>query len=221
MPAFHLALDQGADALETDIQITKDRVLICIHDDEVDRTTDGSGYVDQMTWSEIKRLRVLGNNDTAYPEARVPSLAEVLETFASRTYFALELKTPAFTQPASVELLLRALEDYNALDRVVVSSFSQRILHYLKEVGAPVPLAYLALTNPWPSARYPMVAPLWPLLYLNPFYVAISHRRGQICGLLDPRPEPRISFYLRLGIDILLSDDPLATIQALNKQLPT
>ena len=219
MPAFELALAQGADVLETDLQITKDRELLCIHDSTVDRTTDGSGRIDQMTLAEVKQLRVRGNNNSAYPQARVPTLAELLETFADQTFFALELKSSAFTHPADAELLLKVLTDYKALDRMLILSFSQLALGFMEQAGAPVPLALITLTNPWPSAKYPMVGPWWPLLYANPAYVAISHRRGQFCCPLDPTPESRLSYYLRLGVDALLSDDPEKTLQALNQSM--
>ena len=217
MPAFELALAQGADVLETDLQITKDRELLCIHDSTVDRTTNGSGHINQMTLAEIKELRVRGNNDDAYPEARVPTLVELLETFVDRTFFALELKSSAFTQLADAELLLNILTEHKALDKVMILSFSRQALGFLEQLRAPAPLALITLTNPWPSAKYPMVGPWWPLLYANPAYVAISHRRGQFCCPLDPTPESHLSYYLRLGVDALLSDDPKKTLQALNQ----
>jgi glycerophosphoryl diester phosphodiesterase len=217
IPAFELALAQGANVLETDLQITKDRELLCIHDATVDRTTNGSGPVNQMTLTEIKQLHVVGNNDSAYPEASVPTLVELLDTFADQTFFALELKSSAFAQPADAELLLNVLADHNALDRVLILSFSRQALNFMEQLQAPTPLALITLTNPWPSAKYPMVGPWWPLLYANPAYVAISHRRGQFCCPLDPTPEQRLAYYLRLGVDALLSDDPEKTLQALNQ----
>ena len=219
MPAFELALAQGADVLETDLQISKDRQLLCIHDPTVDRTTNGSGPVNQMTLAEVKQLRVRGNNEAAYPEAKVPTLAELLETFIDRIFFALELKSSAFTHPADAELLLNVLTHHNALEKVLLISFSKQALGFIEQTGAPVPLALITLTNPWPSAKYPMVGPWWPLLYANPAYVSISHRRGQFCCPLDPTPEPRLPYYLRLGVDAILSDDPELTIKTLNEYL--
>jgi glycerophosphoryl diester phosphodiesterase len=218
MAAFELALEQGAEAIETDLRITRDRVIVCIHDATVDRTTDGTGRVDQMTWDELRRLRARGNNDAAFPSACVPSLAQVLGALAGRTYLALELKAPVFTHPADAELLLKTLEDHQALDRVIALSFSRVALGCLEQAGAPFSLGYIAALNPWPPARYPMVGPWWPLLLLNPFYVAISHRRGQICCPLDPCPEPRLWFYLWLGVDALLSDHPGLTREALERR---
>jgi glycerophosphoryl diester phosphodiesterase len=219
MPAFELALAQGADVLETDLQITRDRELLCIHDPTVDRTTNGTGRVNQMTLAEIKKLRVRGNNEVAYPEAKVPTLAELLEIFVNRTFFALELKSSAFTQPADADLLLNVLTDHNALEKVLLISFSKQALGFIEQTGAQVPLALITLTNPWPSAKYPMVGPWWPLLYVNPAYVSISHRRGQFCCPLDPTPESRLPYYLRLGVDAVLSDDPELTLKTLDKLL--
>jgi glycerophosphoryl diester phosphodiesterase len=220
LEAFQLALQQGAEAVETDLRITRDRVIVCIHDATLDRTTDGTGRVDQKTWAQIKRLRARGNNDAAYPDARVPALSEVLGALDPHIYLALELKAPVFTQAADVVLLLRTLEDYDALNRVLLISFSQEALRCVEQAGVPLPLGHIAAFNPWPSARYPFVGPWWPLMFLNPFYVAISHRRGQVCCPLDPCPEPRILLYLLLGVDALLSDDPSLTRQALDKWRP-
>jgi glycerophosphoryl diester phosphodiesterase len=217
MAAFELALEQGADAIETDLRITRDRVVVCIHDASLDRTTDGNGPVARMTWDEIRRLRARGNNDRAYPGARVPALTEVLETLAERPYLALELKAPAFTSAEDCELLVKTLDAYDASDRVMALSFNRDALQRMEEVGATFPLGYIAALNPWPPPEYPLVGPWWPLLVANPFYPAICHRRGQACAPLDPRPEARLRFYLWLGMDALLSDDPAMTIQALER----
>jgi glycerophosphoryl diester phosphodiesterase len=217
LAAFDLALEQGADAIETDLRLTQDRVIVCIHDATVDRTTDGQGRVDQMTWREVQRLRACGRDNAAYPDARVPSLTEVLGALAERTYLALELKAPVFTQPADAELLLQTLEDCDAQDRVIALSFSREALECVMRAGATFPLGYIAAFNPWPPARYPLIGPWWPLLLLNPFYASIGHRRGQICVPLDAGPEPRLRLYLFLRVDGLLSDDPGLTRQALAK----
>ena len=215
MPAFELALKQGADAIETDLRITRDRVIVCIHDDTVDRTTDGHGRVEEMTWDDVRRLRGRGNNAQEYPEARVPSLTELLAALADRTYLALELKAPVFTTSADCELLLGTLADSSVEGRVMVLSFSREALLCLENAGASLPLGFIAALNPWPPARFPLVGPWWPLLLLNPLYAFVCHHRGQMCAPLDPKPEPRLRLYRRLRMDALLSDDPGLTLQAL------
>jgi glycerophosphoryl diester phosphodiesterase len=215
IPAFQLALEQGADIIETDLRITQDRVIVCIHDATVDRTTEGRGRVDQMNWDDLRCLRLKGFGRAGQSGAGVPSLAEVLERFSQRAYLALELKGPGFTEPEDVDLLLHTLHEHDAMDRVLALSFSRKALGCVARSGASIPLGLISALNPWPAADYPLVGPWWPLLLINPFYVTVSHRRGQFCCPLDPCPERRLRFYLWLGVDALLSDNPALTIKNL------
>ncbi len=215
MAAFRLALGQGAHILETDLRITRDRVIICFHDATVERTTNSTGLVAKMTWEELKMLKLRGNGDDVHPNERIPTLAEILAELAPHTYFALEFKEPAFEQPEDVELLMRVLEERNAVDRVIGISFSRRALRCAERMKVPFPLAHIAAFGFLPSPKYPLVGAWWPLLFLNPFYVAISHQRGQICCPLDPTPEPRLPFYLFMGMDAVLTDNPLLTRETL------
>jgi glycerophosphoryl diester phosphodiesterase len=218
MAAFRLALEQGAHALETDLRITRDRQVVCIHDATLDRTTDGTGSVADMTLKEIRQARLTGAGDDGYPDERVPTLDELLEAFADRSYFLLEFKDPAFSQPEDVPLLLEALKRHNALDKVIIASFSTEILdNILAHAGYPFISAPIIATNPWPPAKYPMLGVWYPMLFLNPLYVWIAHRRGQVFCPLDATPEPRLRYYLRLGVDCVLTDDPQKTIAALKE----
>ena len=214
--AFDLALAQGADALETDLRLTKDRQIVCLHDATVDRTTDGSGRVADLTLAAIQRLRLRGPGQDRYPDERVLTLDELLAAYAGRTYFLLELKEPAFTQAADVPLLVEALAAHHALDRIILASFSRAILDtVVAAADHPFVTAPIIVFNPWPPARYPMLGAWWPVLVVNPLYVWLCHRRGQVFCPLDPRPEPRLRYYVRLGVDCVLSDDPGQTLRAL------
>jgi glycerophosphoryl diester phosphodiesterase len=75
LAAFHRALDEGADILETDLHLTADGVFVCIHDATVDRTTNGSGAVSEMTLTDTKTLSSAYGNPNFETE-RVPTLAE-------------------------------------------------------------------------------------------------------------------------------------------------
>ena len=76
IPAFRLAMEQGADGIELDVQLSKDGKLVVIHDEWVDRTSNGKGRVVDMTCQELKKLDFsCGMAD--YPFARIPTLREV------------------------------------------------------------------------------------------------------------------------------------------------
>ena len=216
MVAFRAALEAGADALETDLHITEDGVIVVHHDETVDRMTDGNGRIDAMTIDTLKALRLRAPDGTV-TDQRIPTLDEFLTEFAAETYFLLELKKPGWTSPDDIALLLDALDQHNARDRVTLASFETPIMNLLKTHAADVFRAPIMMFNAWPPAGHPMVGVIWPMLYVNPLYVWLCHRRGQIFCPLDPTPEPRLRYYLRLGADFVLSDDPGKTIAALKR----
>lgn len=77
LEAFELAVSQGADGVELDIQMTKDGSLAVIHDETVDRVCDGAGCVADLTMKELKRFQ-LRQTPPGVREARIPELGEVL-----------------------------------------------------------------------------------------------------------------------------------------------
>ncbi len=118
--AFGAAVDLGYRYLETDVHRTADGVVVALHDDTLDRTTDGEGLVAQRAWGEISRLTVAGGG-------RVPRLDELLADFPDAR-FNLDCK-----DPDTVPDLVRVLREADALDRVCVGSFQHRTVTSLRE----------------------------------------------------------------------------------------
>lgn len=118
--AFQAAVDMGYRYLETDVHRTADGVVVALHDETLDRTTDGSGEVGQRAWGEIQRLTVEGGG-------RVPRLEELLTSFPE-AHFNLDCK-----DPGTVPDLVRVLREADALDRVCVGSFQHRTVTTLRE----------------------------------------------------------------------------------------
>lgn len=90
---FRRAIELGCDAVEADVRVTRDGALVVMHDEEVDRTTDGTGRVAELTLAQIRAL------DAGRGE-RVPTLREVLELVGGRVLFVCELKEDAAVAPA-------------------------------------------------------------------------------------------------------------------------
>lgn len=118
--AFQAAVDMGYRYLETDVHRTADGVVVAIHDETLDRTTDGEGEVGQRAWREIQRLTVQGGG-------RVPRLEELLEAFPD-AHLNLDCK-----DPRTVPDLVRVLRDADALDRVCVGAFQHRTVTTLRD----------------------------------------------------------------------------------------
>lgn len=137
MRAFQLALAQGADGLETDVQRTSDGVLVLIHDDDLDRTTNGHGKVGAQTYSTIAALDA-GDGE------RVPTLDDLLHWGLRQPtvpFLNLELKMPG-TGPDTLAALARC--QYPA-SRVALSSFDYPSLEQARQADPTVELWLLSV----------------------------------------------------------------------------
>lgn len=218
LPAFQRALEQGADVLECDVRFTRDNEIILMHDGMLDRTTNGSGVVAQMTLSEIKKFRVVRSfeNKEILGDGEIPTLAEFLQfSDATRVPVALELKDDRFIQRAEGERLIEILDRANALDRTALLSFSGERIRACKKIAPQLPIGIITVKNPFPLYDTELMGPIYPLLYLNPFYFAWARRRNKIACPLDPEPEPRLGFYRRIGVPVVLTNHPAVTKRAL------
>jgi glycerophosphoryl diester phosphodiesterase len=217
LAAFRLAVQQGADLLETDLRFTCDGVLVCIHDATVDRTTDGHGAVSDMTLAEVKKLRIRSTFDDQYPNERVPMLEELLDATPEDVALALELKDPLFEQPVWAQRLADMLPSSKWAGRVAVLSFAQARLDGVKQVAPEMPAGIITLRRALPLCRTELIGPIWPLVYLNPLYAWLAHRLGKFVCPLDDRPDARVGWYVRVGCDAILTNMPDTTIEAIQK----
>jgi glycerophosphoryl diester phosphodiesterase len=124
LPAFELAVEQGADAFELDVRLTRDGAAVVIHDDTLDRTTDLSGPVRARTLAELRLAdaghRLSPDGGHTFPfrhqDVRIPTLAEVLWAFPAMPVMV-EVK-----EPEVQEAVRRVLLEGDAVERCVVAS---------------------------------------------------------------------------------------------------
>jgi glycerophosphoryl diester phosphodiesterase len=216
LAAFRRALADGADILETDLHLTADGVLVCIHDATVDRTTDGRGPVAEMTLDQIRGLSASCGRPE-FAQERVPTLAELASLLPDDVALGLELKTDRFLEPGVCQALVEELDHFRVRARTVVMSFSLARVQAVRAVAPDLPIGWITLSRAWPLSEVDFLGPLWPLLLINPFYVQVAHARGQLVAPLDPAPDRRLWLYRWLGCDAVLSDDPAATHLALGR----
>lgn len=216
LAAFQRAITEGADILETDLHLSRDGVFVCIHDDTVDRTTDGTGLVSELTLAELKSLDASGGQPEFAGES-LPTLAELAQILPADRFLALELKTDDFLTLGTARQLVNELTRLEVRSRTVILSFSMNRLQSVRAVAPDLPNGWITMENPFPVPGVDLIGPFWPLLYFNPLYVWMAHKFGQLVTPLDPMPDRRLSRYLALGCDAILTDDPGATRQALNR----
>lgn len=219
LASFTLALEQGADVLETDLHVTRDGEIVLFHDHSLNRMTDAGGAVFASSLSDLKRLRLRGPRQT-WTDERVPTLVELLTLTQGRVPLLLELKDIRFFQPRFGERLVQQLADYGVLAKTAIISFNAALVAAIRQVEPTIPIGVVTLSGLVPPAHGELVGPVWPLLYANPLYVAQAHRRGQLVAPLDTTPERRMGYYLRLGVDAVLADDPAAALAAMGRGYP-
>lgn len=157
LPSYQLGERLKGDYIEIDLQMTQDGELICMHDETVDRTTNGSGQVKDHTLAEIKKLDAGSWFNEKYPQyakpeyggQRVPTLDEVLEHFGPHKKYYIETKAP-HVYPGMEEKLLDTLERHQLLRKsslrtghVLVQSFSQESLLKMQQLNPNIPLVQL------------------------------------------------------------------------------
>lgn len=132
MLSFQKAHELGVDMLEMDLNLTRDKQLVVIHDNTVDRTTNGSGAVRDLTLNEIKKLDAGQWFGAEFAGLQVPTFTEFLEWVALKTalFLNVEIKEKTFE---TVDLAVRELMRYNMLNRCVIACFDAKITRYAYE----------------------------------------------------------------------------------------
>lgn len=133
MEAFCSVLAAGVDMIETDVHMTCDGELVLIHDKTVDRTTDGTGLVCQMTYARLLEL----NAGTPQQPARIPRAEELLELLTG-TGVTLNLEIKEYCDPGNearsrecVERCVALIEKYRFADKMIFNSFDAAVLEYI------------------------------------------------------------------------------------------
>ena len=215
MPSFEKALELGADALEFDVALTSDGVPVVIHDDTLDRTTDGRGPVEAASYEEIRRLDA--GSWRAVP-THVPSLAEVLGSLAPRTLLNLEIKT----SPRRVEIVdacARAVVGHDATARVVFSSFDHDALRLLRHLLPSARIAVLSTATGLERA-FRCAAEIDaenlhpPIVLVGRALVERAHSAGLEVWTWTANTEGLIESALASGVDAIFSDFPERVVAA-------
>lgn len=159
--AYDKAIELNGDYLEIDLQQTSDGVLVAMHDETVDRTTDGSGRVNEFTFEELKDLDAGSWFNEAFPEyadeeyvgEEIVSLQEIFERYGPEVNYYIETKFPDHYSNME-ENLIQLLEQYHLLDNVtfeqniILQSFDSDSLRRLHEMNPSIPLIQLIHFGP-------------------------------------------------------------------------
>ncbi len=142
--AYRQSIQDGADWIEIDLRMTKDGVLVPMHDETIERTTTGKGKVEDMTWKELSQFQSVSPKHTA----PIPTLEEVFQTFGDLPRYYIETRLVR-NRPQMEKELVRLLKKHRLLNsqRVMVQSFDSASLHEMKRLAPNLPFVQLYRTK--------------------------------------------------------------------------
>lgn len=168
LEAFRMAMEMGADGVELDVHMTLDGELVVIHDDTVDRTTDGHGKVCGFTLAQLKALDARNGMDD-YPGVKIPTLKEVYALLQPLGAMVnIEVKTTESFYPGIEEKLLELEKEMGMVGRTVYSSFNHYTIANLRKLDPEVKLGLLymsGLYEPWHYAKQVDAEYIHPIFY--------------------------------------------------------
>ena len=220
LSTMRAALAAGADVLEMDLRATADGTIVCLHDETVDRTTDGTGLIASMSLAALKALDAgyrFTPDGQRFPHrgagVTVPTFREVLAAFPGQ-HFIVELKQ---TEPSIIAPVLALLREYDAVENTVIAAFSADVLEAVREAepaahtgfGMSEVVRYRLTGGPeTPAARYLQVPLRVPgLEVVTP--ELLERARGQdvavqVWTINDP---DEMRSLIDLGVDGIMTDD--------------
>ena len=241
LEAFAKAIEQGADGIELDVQMTKDGEIVVIHDETIDRTSDGSGWVKDYTYEELCRFnfnyqnvtnpwnpgeKILG--EVVYPEydfIRIPTMREVFELFApTDKMINIEIKTGIVFYPLE-EKLLALTKEMGMEDRVIYSSFNHYTIRKIKELkpDAKAGFLYADGTIDMPSyCRTNGADALHPAIYnlQYPGFVEECHKLGVDINVWTVNDPKLVGMCVQAGVHAVITNYPdmaLSTIASMTE----
>ncbi|GER66123.1 glycerophosphoryl diester phosphodiesterase [Weizmannia acidilactici] len=156
MEAFLQAERAGADGIELDVQLSKDGEIVVIHDETVNRTTSGKGFVKDFTLAELQNLDVRDRFGVA-GKLRIPALKEVFGWLkTNRLLCNIELKTAKISYPSIEEKTVALIKAYQLEERVIFSSFNHYSIIHCYRLAPEIEIAPLyseMLFMPWVYAK--------------------------------------------------------------------
>ncbi|MGE6258961.1 glycerophosphodiester phosphodiesterase [Heyndrickxia sporothermodurans] len=160
MESFVAAEKSGADGIELDVHLSKDGEIVVIHDETVDRTTNGKGYINCLTLNELKELNAGGKFKTFQSFIRVPRIPTLREVFEwmreNELKCNIELKNTKIMYPLLEEKVIQLIRDYQYENRIIISSFNHYSLVQCYRIAPEIETAPLysdGLYMPWIYAR--------------------------------------------------------------------
>ncbi|MHB9097542.1 MAG: glycerophosphodiester phosphodiesterase [Syntrophales bacterium] len=227
LAAFRRAIDAGCDMIELDVHLTRDKEVVVIHDDTLERTTSGRGSVAGKTLVELRGLDAGAWFHPRFAGERVPLLAEVLALARDRIFVNIELKKGEhfpYTMEDLADRTLSVVETAGMADQVLFSSFDPAAVDRIRERNPLLPVA-LIVEKPWMKSEEAGGGKIYPVLNcrttaLNEGNIRRAHDGGIRVHVWTVNTPKAMARFIALGVDGIITNHPdrlIALLQGLKK----
>lgn len=211
MAAFQLALEQGADGIELDVMLSKDHEIVVIHDDTVDRTTNGTGQVQDLTLAELKTLDA-GDGE------QIPTLDEVLTQFGGKFQINIELKNYSTIFDSLPVDVANLVIKHQVADSILISSFNPFNFSRFRRLLPNIPFGMLTFPG---KARF-FAYRFFRYDALHPYFQDVDesliksyHAKGKQVNVWTVDEAADIRHMTKLGVDSIITNNPKRAITVL------
>ncbi len=223
MVAFSKAVEIKSDGIELDVHLSKDGEVMIIHDEKLSRTTGKEGCVSDYTRSELEKISAGKTKRDEFGFTPIPSLEEYLDYISKTTLFTnIELKTAPVYYPGIEEKVLKLVDRFSYLDRVIFSSFNWLSIMKMKLVNPSVQAGALIEFPQIANIGYELADigfdtyhPEYKLV--NKDVVDECHRAGVSVNVWTVNSEEEMRNCKELGLDGIITNNPDLAIEVINK----
>lgn len=222
LAAFRKSLELGSDGFELDVQFSKDGKLVVIHDEKVDRTTNGKGLVKDFTLAELKELNAGSWFGPEFAGEKIPALDEVLGEFqGSDIQINIEIKSGIILYPGIEKAVVSQVRERKRENSVIISSFNHYSLVACRQLNPEIPVGILymaGLYEPWNYARNLGCYSIHPLFYgLHPEIIRGCQENGLAIYAWTVNEPFYMSALARGGVNAIITDRPQDLINLLQE----
>ncbi len=213
LEAFKMAIEQKADGIELDVQLTKDGELVVVHDEWLERVSNGEGFVKDYTLKELKELN-FNKTHPEFPEAKIPTLREVYELMKTTDMdINVELKTNVFEYKGIEKKVLELAKTMNMKNNIIYSSFNHKSVVRLKKMNPEAKVGFLFADSfikiPSYASKYGADA-LHPEFFhiLKPDFVKKCKKRGLDLNVWTVDKENYMQIMINSGVNAIITNKP-------------
>lgn len=222
MVAFEKAIELGCDGIETDVQLTKDGIMVLCHDERIDRTTDGTGFIKDYTYSELCRFDAGVSFGEEYKGSRIPVLEDLLKLVnGTGLILNLELKTNVIEYEGLEEMVIDKIRYYGMQDRIIISSFNHYSVMKCRNIDNRIKCGFLysnALYDPGWYGKHAGIEALHPnYKTLSVETVKNIHSNGLQINTYTVNEEEDMKHMIELKVDGIITNYPDRLFKLLKK----